>query len=231
MVEGRAWSKLSCLRVPRTLGLIHRLALKQNSWTGLYEGTGAPWAGQEREKGRADAMEGVNVLVRVGNFGEDPPTGSRGGLWEDWPISRIGQPLSYENHSKQLQHPGSKVYERCKKRKIIFDQLFSSSCLSCPKLTILSSHNLCWWYLLRSVPAKVFLQKALRKVDFEQNFSSTAQGAPIPASNIGIVFYLSVIFNWEKLFAFWMFESSVILKWERLIALRLTPVFIWSVKN
>ena len=118
-----------------------------------------------------------------------------------------------------------------KKRKIIFYQLFSSSCLSCPMFTILISHNLYWWSLLRSVPAKVFLQKALRKVDFEKNFSSTAQGAPIPASNIGIVFYLSVIFNWEKLFAFWMFESSVILKWERLIALRLTPVFLWSVKN
>ena len=68
---------------------------------------------------------------------------------------------------------------------------------------------------------KFFLQKALRKVDFEKNFSSTAQGAPIPASNIGIVFNLSVILNWEKLFAFWMFESNVIFHFASIDSVKL----------
>ena len=164
MVEGRAWSKLSCLRVPRTLGLIHRLALKQNSWTGLYEGTGAPWAGQEREKGRADAMEGVNVLVRVGNFGEDPPTGSQGGLWEDWPLSRIGQPLSYEYHSKQLQHPGSKVYERCKKEENHFWSTFQ---LFLPLLP-----NVYYTYFSQPLLVK-FAKKCTSKSFFAKSFEKS----------------------------------------------------------
>ena len=52
----------------------------KNEWvvTGLCVGTGAPWAGQDREKGRASAIDGGNV--RAGNFGADPPTGSKGGL-------------------------------------------------------------------------------------------------------------------------------------------------------
>ena len=52
----------------------------KNEWvvTGLCVGTGAPWAGQDREKGRASAIDGGNV--RAGNFGADPPTGSKGGF-------------------------------------------------------------------------------------------------------------------------------------------------------
>ena len=77
-MDGRkAWSGLSCLRVPRTWGTNHQLALRKKGLTGLYVGTGAPWAGQDREKGRADAIDGVKVLVRAGNFGADPPTGSK----------------------------------------------------------------------------------------------------------------------------------------------------------
>ena len=81
-MDGRkAWSGLSCLRVPRTWGRNHPLALRQKGLTGLYVGTGAPWAGQDREKGRADAIDGVKVLVRAGNFGADPPTGSKRDLF------------------------------------------------------------------------------------------------------------------------------------------------------
>ena len=86
--------------MPRTWGTSHRLALRQKGLTGLYVGTGAPWAGQDREKGRADAIDGVKVLVRAGNFGADPPTGSKGGLRENWPVGWDRRPLGGTNKSQ-----------------------------------------------------------------------------------------------------------------------------------
>ena len=44
--------------------------------TGLYAGTGAPWAGQERAKEEKARLARL-AMVSEGNFGVDPPTGSR----------------------------------------------------------------------------------------------------------------------------------------------------------
>ena len=44
--------------------------------TDLYDGTGDPWAGQERLKGSFDAFSNVELFSSALNFGADPPTGS-----------------------------------------------------------------------------------------------------------------------------------------------------------
>ena len=44
--------------------------------TDLKEGTGDPWAGQERLKGSVAAFSRVELLDSPENFGADPPTGS-----------------------------------------------------------------------------------------------------------------------------------------------------------
>ena len=44
--------------------------------TGLYAGTGAPWAGQDRAKEEKARLARL-AMVSEGNFGVDPPTGSR----------------------------------------------------------------------------------------------------------------------------------------------------------
>ena len=42
----------------------------------LYEGTGDPWAGQERLKGLFAASLRLKLVSLPENFGVDPPTGS-----------------------------------------------------------------------------------------------------------------------------------------------------------
>ena len=44
--------------------------------TDLKEGTGDPWAGQERLKGSVADFSRVELLDSAENFGADPPTGS-----------------------------------------------------------------------------------------------------------------------------------------------------------
>ena len=42
----------------------------------LYEGTGDPWAGQERLNGLLDASFRLELVSLPENFGVDPPTGT-----------------------------------------------------------------------------------------------------------------------------------------------------------
>ena len=42
-----------------------------------YEGTGDPWAGQERLNGLLDASFRLELVSLPENFGVDPPTGSK----------------------------------------------------------------------------------------------------------------------------------------------------------
>ena len=73
-----AWQLLSCSPEQKTLAPNHPLALRREDFlrTGLYAGTGAPWAGQERAKEEKARLARL-AIVSEGNFGVDPPTGSR----------------------------------------------------------------------------------------------------------------------------------------------------------
>ena len=44
--------------------------------TDLYDGTGDPWAGQERLNGSYEAFSSVELFSSPLNFGAEPPTGS-----------------------------------------------------------------------------------------------------------------------------------------------------------
>ena len=50
----------------------------RNIWSTcyLYEGTGDPWAGQDRLNGLLDASFRLELVSLPENFGVDPPTGS-----------------------------------------------------------------------------------------------------------------------------------------------------------
>ena len=49
---------------------------RQNCTTDLYDGTGDPWAGQDRLKGLLAAFLRVELMDSAENLGEEPPTGS-----------------------------------------------------------------------------------------------------------------------------------------------------------
>ena len=48
--------------------------------TGLYAGTGAPWAGQESDREDADTLARLEMEDSAGNLGAEPPTGSIRGI-------------------------------------------------------------------------------------------------------------------------------------------------------
>ena len=49
----------------------------------LYEGTGEPWAGQDKLKEKSDFLKKVELFESAENFGADPPIGSKIIPW-DW---------------------------------------------------------------------------------------------------------------------------------------------------
>ena len=69
-----------CLLEQGTLEQTHRQALREvYKKTGLYAGTGAPWAGQTRASGVVASRSMWKVVeASAGNLGTDPPTGSNG---------------------------------------------------------------------------------------------------------------------------------------------------------
>ena len=87
---------LSCSPEPKTLGPSPPPALVDGQIfkTGLYAGTGAPWAGQDRAKEEKARLARL-AMVSEGNFGVDPPTGSRQWLMIYWPVSRDRSTLSW----------------------------------------------------------------------------------------------------------------------------------------
>lgn len=61
----------------KTLGLSLQLALEKTEFVGyLYDGTGDPWAGQDRLKVWPNFFVNIEPVCDDENFGVEPPTGS-----------------------------------------------------------------------------------------------------------------------------------------------------------
>ena len=61
----------------------------------LKDGTGDPWAGQKRLRGRTDLLSRVELFWSSENFGVEPPTGSAKRGYDNKPKRGQGRPLSW----------------------------------------------------------------------------------------------------------------------------------------